>query len=282
MRPLLILVNPWIYDFAAYDLWSKPLGLLYLSGYLRYCGFEIHLIDCLDVHHPGMKLDPSLKTPARRAYGTGKFWRQEVPRPLPLKDIPRTYSRYGILQKIFEDELSRVRKPAAILVTSLMTYWYPGVEAVVRIAKKIHPRVPVILGGIYARLCHDHALRQSQADCIVTDRNSNAVLKVLDDYGISTPGFPPDPNHLPYPAFDLLTKLEYVCILTAIGCPFRCRYCASHFLEPDPFRRDPGEVLGEILFWHKKFGVRDFAFYDDALLVASEAHLMVLLENIAL
>jgi hypothetical protein len=31
----LILINPWIYDFAAYDLWSKPLGLLYLAGYLR-------------------------------------------------------------------------------------------------------------------------------------------------------------------------------------------------------------------------------------------------------
>ena len=71
-----LLVNPWIYDFAAYDLWSKPLGLLYLAGFLRHCGFEIHLIDCLDVHHPAMKLDPSVKTPTRRSYGTGKFWRQ--------------------------------------------------------------------------------------------------------------------------------------------------------------------------------------------------------------
>ena len=28
MRALLI--NPWIYDFAAYDLWMKPLGIFYL------------------------------------------------------------------------------------------------------------------------------------------------------------------------------------------------------------------------------------------------------------
>jgi len=281
MKTSLILVNPWIYDFAAYDLWSKPLGLLYLSGYLRKCGFEIHLIDCLDVHHPEMKLDPSLKTPVRRAYGTGKFWRQEVPRPSPLKHIPRPYSRYGISEEIFEDALSRVRNPAAILVTSLMTYWYPGIEAVVRIAKKVHPRVPVILGGIYAGLCYDHAVRQTRADCVVTDRDLKAVLKILDDYDIPTPGFSPDAPPLPYPAFDLLTKLEYVCLLTGIGCPFRCRYCASHFLNPEPFRRDPGEVLDEICFWHARFGVRDFAFYDDALLAASEAHLMVLLEGLA-
>jgi len=29
----LLLINPWVYDFAAYDLWAKPLGLLYLAEY---------------------------------------------------------------------------------------------------------------------------------------------------------------------------------------------------------------------------------------------------------
>ena len=28
----ILLVNPWIYDFAAYDLWVKPLGLLYIGA----------------------------------------------------------------------------------------------------------------------------------------------------------------------------------------------------------------------------------------------------------
>jgi len=38
MSHSLVLINPWIYDFAAYDLWSKPLGLLYIGAYLRECG----------------------------------------------------------------------------------------------------------------------------------------------------------------------------------------------------------------------------------------------------
>jgi len=85
MKPSLILINPWIYDFAAYDLWSKPLGLLYLAGYLRTCGFNVRLIDCLDVHHPALTNSAPL---ARGNYGTGKFLREKALRPQALKHVP--------------------------------------------------------------------------------------------------------------------------------------------------------------------------------------------------
>ncbi|HEN21155.1 MAG TPA: radical SAM protein, partial [Desulfobacteraceae bacterium] len=45
-------------------------------------------------------------------------------------------------------------------------------------------------------------------------------------------------------------------------------------------QRDPHEILDEILYWNKYLGIRDFAFYDDALLVASEDHMVILLEAI--
>ena len=35
MSKKILLINPWIHDFAAYDFWLKPLGLLYLGGLLR-------------------------------------------------------------------------------------------------------------------------------------------------------------------------------------------------------------------------------------------------------
>lgn len=279
MSPTLVLINPWIYDFAAYDLWSKPLGLLYIGAYLRECGFKIDLIDCLNVHHPAMQEDSSIKPPKRRLYGTGKFWRKKVTRPLQLKNVVRPYSCYGISQQVFSEELKQIRAPAAFLVTSLMTYWYPGVKEIIAQVKEAFPGVPVILGGIYARICHDHAVRNTGADHVVTDNNPAALLKALADYGIPTPG--PLPNSLPYPAFDLLSRIDYICLLTSRGCPYRCRYCASHFLDPKLIRRNPAEVLEEILFWHRNYAIRDFAFYDDALLVDSEAHLAVLLEDLA-
>ena len=275
----LVLINPWIYDFAAYDLWSKPLGLLYLAAYLRDCDFDIHLIDCLNVHHPAMMDDPSRKPPQRRLYGTGKFWREKIPRPLPLKAIERPYSRYGISLQVFEEELKKIREPSAFLVTSLMTYWYPGVRDVIVHIKKEHPGVPIILGGIYARLCRDHAVQNSGADHVVTDSSPEQLLKILKYHNIPVPGHLP--GKMPYPAFDLLNRIDYVCLLTSRGCPYRCQYCASHFLDPELLQRDPAETLDEIRYWHMDYGVRDFAFYDDALLVGSDTHTGVLLEHLS-
>ena len=221
--------------------------------------------------------------PVRRSYGTGKFWRQTVPKPSLLEHIPRPYSRYGITRQLFIKELKKIRKPAAILVTSLMTYWYPGVKEVITLAREIHPDVPVILGGIYARLCREHALQISGADYVLSEgglHNLKPILNVLHQYGISTKEDLNVELALPYPAFHMLCKIDYIAILTSIGCPYRCQYCASHFLNPRFSQRDPINIIEEIQYWHSTYGVQDFAFYDDALLVQSHTYIGVVLEGL--
>jgi hypothetical protein len=280
MASPLILINPWIYDFAAYDLWSKPLGLLYLAGYLRACGFGIHLIDCLDLYHPALKDTP---LPARRSYGTGKFLREKAARSPALKPIPRSYSRYGIPKQLFVNVLKEVDRPAAILVTSLMTYWYPGVVEAIALAREVHPRTPILLGGIYACLCKEHAIATSGADRVVTDIPLQDMAKLLGELaesGITAGRIPSSSRALPFPAFDLLHSLDSVPLLASTGCPYRCEYCASHFLNPQFLTQDPQQVLSEILHWHREYGVRDFAFYDDALLVGFDKHLRLILEGV--
>ena len=54
-RPLILLLNPWIHDFAAYDLWARPMGLLVLATRLRQLGWEPRLVDCLDRDHPNQE-----------------------------------------------------------------------------------------------------------------------------------------------------------------------------------------------------------------------------------
>jgi radical SAM superfamily enzyme YgiQ (UPF0313 family) len=49
-------------------------------------------------------------------------------------------------------------------------------------------------------------------------------------------------------------------------------------LNPTFIRRDPHQVVDEILHWHRERGVRDFAFYDDALILGFEKHLGLILE----
>lgn len=281
MKPTLILINPWIYDFAAYDLWSKPLALLYLASFLDRRGYDIRFIDCLNVHHPEMYARKPSRRPARRNFGTGKFWREPVPHPAQLRHIKRTYSRYGISPAIVLRELKRIRSPLAILVTSHMTYWYPGVQKAVSLAKSVFPDVPVILGGTYARLCQEHARIHSGADLVDTEfrlEHPESLFKLFGKAGLPLPGPDPHPDDLPYPAFHLLEKIDYICLLTSRGCPYRCRYCASRFLYPDFTQRPPADIIEEVLYWHRDFGVQDFAFYDDALLVQAGSHLTEVLE----
>jgi len=221
--------------------------------------------------------------PVRRLYGTGKFWRKTVSKPASLEHIPRPYSRYGITRQLFIKELKKITNPAAILITSLMTYWYPGVKDAINLAKEIHPDVPVILGGIYARLCREHALQISAADYVVTEgglHNLKSVLNVLHQIDIPVRENPAVESALPYPAFHMLHKIDYIAILTSTGCPYRCQYCASHFLNSRFFRRDPTHIIQEVQYWHRSYGVQDFAFYDDALLVDSHTHIAVVMEGL--
>jgi radical SAM superfamily enzyme YgiQ (UPF0313 family) len=178
----------------------------------------------------------------------------------------------------------KLENPSAILVTSLMTYWYPGIKEVITLCRDIHPGTPILLGGIYARLCEDHAIQACGADQVVSGMTLSAMASMLDilkAHGIDGGDARVSPGTIPCPAFDLLHGIDYVALLTSSGCPYQCDYCASSFLNPTFFRRDPLEVVTEILFWHKEYGVHDFAFYDDALLVGFEAHAGIFFEKLA-
>jgi pyruvate-formate lyase-activating enzyme len=267
----LLLINPWIYDFAAYDLWAKPLGLIALAALLEANDWTIHYIDCLDIHHPALKT-LRLKGPKRRPDHRGHFYRVEVGKPAPLGSIPRRYYRFGLSPEVLREVLQSLPVPEAILVTSGMTYWYRGVHEAIGIVKEAFPSVPVILGGIYATLCVEHAARTSGADFVIQGRGEIQILELLEGLTAVSPSCIPDLNDLdtlPPPAFGLYPHLDYCCVLTSRGCPFQCTYCASPLLNPRFITRDPAHVVNEIAAW-ADHGVEDIAFYDDALLVDRE------------
>jgi hypothetical protein len=281
--PNILLINPWVYDFAAHDLWSKPLGLLMLGGLLRAHGYQLRLVDCLDIHDPRLKEVSGMKPATRRGYGTGKFYRTEVTKPPVLKQFERPYYRFGVTPEIFIDRLLHGPKPDVVLVTSTMTYWYLGVHESIHLVKDQFPHVPVVLGGIYATLCREHAASNSGADHVLPGPGETRILQLLEKL---TGHFSHQDSHtgetknMLWPAFDLLPQLDYICTLTSRGCPFHCPYCASDLLYPEFVRRNPIEVADELEHWHKKYSIVNVAFYDDALLLESGKHLLPLLGEV--
>ena len=206
MKLRVLLVNPWIYDFTAFDLWSKPIGLLYIASYLRSLGYEIDYIDCLDRYHPAVMARAESNPLKPKKYGVGHFQRQRVEKPAVFHFVPRYFARYGMPEEVFISCLKRLKTPAAVLITSFMTYWYPGPQRVIEILREVFPRVPVILGGIYATLLPEHARSTLKPDFVITGAGEVQVDNLLSEL---LPAAPRNSltfrslDDFPTPAFDL-------------------------------------------------------------------------------
>jgi radical SAM superfamily enzyme YgiQ (UPF0313 family) len=285
MAKRLLLINPWIYDFSAHDLWIKPLGLLELAAILEKNGYLLNFIDCLDRYHPQLLKLKNRKTAKTTKYGCGKYFKQVLPKPAPIKHIPRHYGRYGMPPEIFCRELDRIPAPDGVLVTSGMTYWYPGVfEAIQRVRNKFS-NIPIILGGIYASLCPEHAKVHSGADLVIEgcdiSRIVSSITNLIGRATTTSPTWIPSaPDELPYPAYHLMAKTPYICLRSSYGCPFACNYCASGLIHPYFKQQSPAMTIAQIVHFYQNMHIMNFAFYDDALLVNAEHHLQPVLDSI--
>ncbi len=265
MRLRILLVNPWIYDFAAFNMWARPLGLFKVAEYLSSFDTELSFIDCTASFTAGR-------------FGSGKYRAEAVARPALLEAVPRIFRRYGIDTDDFARQVKAAMPVDAVLMTSLMGYWYPGVQKAVEMIRELAGGVPVILGGVYATLYHEHALNNSGADFIFRGPISGSLNFAFSTFGFKLKS---KGKTVPYYNLGLGPDYPFAAIQTSTGCPFRCAYCASELLSDGKCSRRPtAGVLTDITELCNK-GVRDFAFYDDALLYDADNHAKPILKGIS-
>lgn len=279
--PRVLGINPWIYDVAAYNFWLRPTGLLACLEALRLSGASVGLLDCLD---PLWSELPNGAKPwsGARQWGLGPFPKTPLPKPLALRQIPRNYARYGQDYALVEGALARLDPaPDLILITCLMTYWSPGAAAAIELVRKRFPRVPLALGGVYATLCREHARALAEelgvdlvlSGALETPENWDALWRLLKQ---------PLPPRIPDTAgfalgLEFYPEPEYGAALGSRGCPFACAYCASRQLYPRFRQRAFPDIWAELKGQYQR-GARNFAFFDDALLVAPETWLLPTLQ----
>jgi hypothetical protein len=258
-----LLVNPPIYDFAAYDFWLKPFGMLKVAGRLRGSA-TISLFDFLDREHPHARAKPLRQGDWQR----GEFISEEIAKPVAFGDIPRNYRRFGLPRSLFQQFLAEQEPFDAVLIQTVMTYWYPGVREVIEDIRRQMPQAKIIVGGVYATLCPEHA-QQLEVDLVVKGTD---VQPLWDMLHVS-----PQTDGLP--CWDSYPELKLGILKLAQGCPFRCSYCSVPTVDPKFYRHSLQQSLADLEFLIDR-GVPDVAFYDDALLYQPERLLVPFLEKV--
>ncbi|MEW6009211.1 MAG: radical SAM protein [Candidatus Omnitrophota bacterium] len=168
--------------------------------------------------------------------------------------------------------------------------------------KKLFPKVIIIHGGVHVTCSLDETMDYADYSVVgegeVTlfqlikaireEENCEAINGICFRKGsevIKTPprDFISDINTLPFPAWDLLPMEKYrrhsihvkkgeaIGIMASRGCPFNCSFCASPMFWQQKVRfRSPKNIVSEIEEIISHYGIVNFHFYDDNLLLNSE------------
>lgn len=172
--------------------------------------------------------------------------------------------------------------------------------------KKVLPKTPVILGGVYCTLLPEQAMQNRSIDFCVLGEGEvvlhqlleciehDLIPEQLDGVAFRKDGqlyikpqlqFIMDLDALPFPAFDKVNFNKYAWvnekfsltdsrdsapvakIYTSRGCPVGCNFCAVEHIASKMFRsRSVESVLKEIKFMIDTYGVKEIVFYDDNLI----------------
>lgn len=265
--PTALVINPYVADFKLYDEWMHPLGLYFLISLLEKNGIEVRYFNCLDRGANGNV----------NGSGTGKFPYQEIEKPHLYRSIPRKYKLYGRPESELKNFLQQDPRPDIICIGTMMTYWLPGVVETIKIIRAIHPEVPIVIGGIAARL---------MPEAVKNLMPFSDISFTIDKTGpfVLPNGIPPLAQKEPPSLLGGLRHLEkpsHGPVLMSLGCPMACTYCASSLLQGKFTLRPREVVIKEIVALAENYAIQNFSFFDDALLFKSEEGLLPLLNELS-
>ena len=272
MKPRVLLINPpytFLVGIKSSAGHATPLNLCYLASYLREnLDCEISIMDC------------------------------EI-EEMSFKDIERKIRRYS---------------PNIVGITC-PTPVFGYIIKIAGIIKRLNKDCHVILGGPHPTALPEDCIRYENIDFLVLKEGEETFKEVVEFIVAGKTNFEKidglvfrrgkeiifnkpreyikDLDSLPFPARDLLdigkyhsaptkklTKYRATSILSGRGCPYNCIHCISRCLWGGKIRvRSPKNIVDEIEDCIKRFGIREFNFYDDTFTII-EDHVIAICDEI--
>ncbi|MDD5038131.1 MAG: radical SAM protein [Dehalococcoidales bacterium] len=186
---------------------------------------------------------------------------------------------------------------ADVVGLTAMTPTINMAAAIARHLKKAYPDLPIILGGAHATLLPKETLIAApEVDIIINGEGEETIKELLralenkqplvkvngisyrkDNGVVINPARlgSNDLDSLPFLAYHLLPwrkyrphpphgrALPFAAIITSRGCPYRCSYCSKPIFGNKFRSQSPDRVVEEVAYLNKRFGIKEFAFYDD-------------------
>jgi magnesium-protoporphyrin IX monomethyl ester (oxidative) cyclase len=267
----ILLLNPYYSQPLTYYSFYRPtapLGLMYLSGYLKKHGLDSHIAEL------GIFDIESCIVKDRRV-------------------------RFGASDSHIADLVSS-KNPKIVGITCMYSIYYRDVAAIARTIKSINPGVKIILGGNHASSYWRSILKNDDIDVVVIGEGEETFLelcrKLLNrEEFADIPGLAfrsqdrsiartaPRPfiknlDDVPFPAYEKVDFKRYLGegnpfsmrppaagIVSSRGCPGECVYCTVGAVWGRSWRgRSPQNVTDEIEYISRNYGAKEFAFLDDS------------------
>ncbi len=184
---------------------------------------------------------------------------------------------------------------------SVSTPNYLPAKRVVSMIKGLGTEGKILLGGPHASACKARALQDFGADVLFFGEAEESLPAYLEAMNCGRhigevaglvfhgakgivetpfPGFVEDLDELPFPLWESIDPRSYppiphqffvrelpvAPIMVTRGCPLNCYFCSSTRLYGAKLRkRSPKNVLDEMTWLNRDFGVREFHIEDDSL-----------------
>ena len=194
----------------------------------------------------------------------------------------------------FEEVISNIKEyQPDILGYTITTYLFQGVLEWIKAIKK-RVNIPVLVGGFHMSLYPVETMKHSEIDYAIVGYGQESLRDFFFNFGnieaykkidglcyrkgdiiYINPlkqGSSVNLNIMPFPARDLLKndlygnfickKKNFTVMLTGIGCPFKCKYCASTLSRC--VMRSADNVVDEIEECYHKYNIREIDFYDQS------------------